>query len=155
MPIYMNWGGDVDPPSPPKIRGNATDQDHPNWIELDSIQWGTPKRKYGYPQITEVVVTKRQDSASPLLFREAKGDRADGENVVIDFQRRDQRNSLLSLQLTNAIVSNISISSSGVESVTLNFTKIKWGTDSGITPHSTWPPPTVGWDLSVNRDLGD
>lgn len=67
MPIYMNWGGDVDPPNPPKIRGNATDQDHPNWIELDSI---------------------------------------------------------------------------------------KWGTASGVTPHSTWPHPTVAWGLGVNRDLG-
>ena len=50
------------------------------WIELSSFQWGvgraigTPRavrhtREGSEPSISEVVVTKRMDKASPKLFR--------------------------------------------------------------------------------------
>lgn len=82
MPIYMNWGGDVDPPYPPKIKGTATDVDHPDWIELDSLQWSTPPKpraldssvdREGIVDVGDLIVTKRQDNTSNLLFRESNG----------------------------------------------------------------------------------
>ena len=144
MPYYMNWGNTT----PPKITGDATDKDHVNWIELDSFSFGTTRgpsaggwvRKDGskdkQPTITDITVTKTQDSASSPLFREATA--GNPQTVVI---HAISSANFLSLRLTETVISTFSVSSkSGVETIGLNFTKMEWGTGANQTPHSTLPP---------------
>ncbi len=146
MPIYMNWGNTT----PPKIQGDATDDDHLKWIVLDSFGLGTTRKNV--PQgdgnrptdVMEIVVTKRHDSASSILFRAVNTGTVNPETVMLDFKRSEK--DTVSVRLSNTMISNFVLSAGG-ESFSLNCTRIEWGLDSNVTPHTT-PPPVVGFDLT-------
>jgi type VI secretion system secreted protein Hcp len=156
MAIYMKYAS---------INGSATAQSHEQWITCSSIQWGggraisTPtgsamNREASMVSISEVVITKGQDNASPeLLKRSYVG--TDGEDVTIDLTTTSNQgvNTIMQLKLTNTLVSGFSCSSGGdrpTESVSMNFTKIEstfhnqaeGGTESG-------DPFTVTYDLAT------
>ena len=131
MAIYMKYAS---------INGSATAQSHEQWITCGSIQWGggraigTPtgsakNREASMVSISEVVITKNQDDASPeLLKRSYVG--TDGEDVTIHLTTTSNEgvNTIMELLLTNTLVSGFSCSSGGdrpTESVSLNFTKIE------------------------------
>jgi type VI secretion system secreted protein Hcp len=131
MAIYMKYAA---------INGNATAQSHEQWITCGSIQWGggraigTPtgsakNREASMVSISEVVITKSQDNASPeLLKRSYVG--TDGEDVTIHLTTTSNEgvNTIMELLLTNTLVSGFSCSTGGdrpMESVSLNFTKIE------------------------------
>jgi type VI secretion system Hcp family effector len=90
MPIYMKFtksdGHD--------ITGDATDAGHEDWIELQSVQLGVPRRGPGAqteaPKVKEIVLAKEQDSASTKLFRQSLRDEA--AKVQIDFVNTDRDN---------------------------------------------------------------
>ena len=148
MTIYMNWGNT----EPPKIQGNATDDDHYKWIVLDSLRWGITKENVkqgdGKPSvdIMEIVVTKRSDSASSILYREVMTGTVNPETVMLDIVGQDRA---LSIRLTDTMISNFVLSAGG-ESFSLNFPRVEWGLARDVTPH-TAPPPIVGWDLAGAR----
>lgn len=131
MAIYMKYAD---------VNGDATAASHEQWITCGSIQWGggraigTPtgsakNREASMVSISEVVITKNQDGASPeLLKRSYVG--TDGEDVTIDLTTTSNEgvNTIMQLKLTNTLVSGFSVSSGGdrpSESVSLNFTKIE------------------------------
>ena len=134
MPIYMKYG---------KIEGPVTGK-HKGWIRLDSAQIGvhrnvtTPtergaNREANVPSISEVVVTKPQDSSSARLFNESL--QGKGVKVTIDFVEDDNEAPYMSIELENVLISSYSISGSGgdsnnrpIESLSLNFTKITFST---------------------------
>ena len=67
------------------IKGAVTTDGFKDWIELSSFQWGVGRarrlarhavrktREGSEPSISEVVVTKRMDKASPKLWQDAVG----------------------------------------------------------------------------------
>jgi len=131
MAIYMKYG---------PIEGDTTAQSHEQWITCDSIQWGggrgigTPtgsakNREASMVSVSEVVITKAQDGASPeLLKRSYVG--TEGEDVTIHLTTTSNEgvNTIMELLLTNTLVSAFSMSSGGdrpSESVSMNFTKIE------------------------------
>lgn len=149
MPIYMNWGNSL----PPKIKGDVTDSGHGGWIELSSVQVGAGRtvtastgksdRSTSKPTISEIVVTKYMDSSSNYLYRESMHGQA--TKVLLDLAKMDggMPDIYLQLMLTNVLISSYSMSSGGdsrMESLTLNFTKLEWGSGQGLTPHVTMPP---------------
>jgi type VI secretion system secreted protein Hcp len=150
MAIYMNYTN---------ITGDVNSAGHENWVELGSFQWGVGRgitaadagsnsdREGSLPSVSEIVVTKTTDSASPNLFRAScgKGPAATSQPCTIDFCTTDANNpqTYLQFQLDNTLVSGYSMSSGGdrpSESISLNFTKITMNntpetaaTDSGTT----------------------
>ena len=71
MAIYMHIKG---------IDGSVTAENHENWIEMASIEWGGEReiamgtgrsgdREVGTPTVSEVSLTKLMDRTSPLLFQ--------------------------------------------------------------------------------------
>jgi type VI secretion system secreted protein Hcp len=136
MPIYLAWADN-------SIKGDVSDQKYPGWIELNSFQWGVGRgitsptgsesdREGSTPSVSEIVVTKDQDSASPNLFRAACGTKPvnTGKTVHVAFAKTGTggtSDTFLQFDLENTLVSGWSISSSGdrpTESLTLNFTKV-------------------------------
>jgi type VI secretion system secreted protein Hcp len=131
MAIYMKYAD---------VNGSSTAQSHEQWITLDSIQWGggrgigTPtgsakNREASMVSISEVVVTKQQDNASPQLATKAFIG-TDGEDVTLHLTTTSDQgvNTILELVLTDTLISGFSISSGGdrpTESISLNFTKIQ------------------------------
>jgi type VI secretion system secreted protein Hcp len=128
MPIYLKYGD---------IKGEVKEPAHRGWIELMSVRWGvgrainTPEgasREGSAPSVSEIVVTKTQDSASTRLFNESLAGK--GQKVVIEFVK--DGTVYLRLELTNTLVSGYSISGGAregrrpMESLSLNFTKIEF-----------------------------
>ena len=136
MPIYMKYGD--------KIKGEVKGA-YPGWVELTSAQFGvnrnvtTPRgnnsREGRAPSMTEVVVTKEQDSTSPLFFQEAL--RGEGVEVVIDFVKTDLTERYLRMTLKNCLVTSYQTSGHGgdsntrpIESMSLNCESISYDTTS-------------------------
>jgi type VI secretion system secreted protein Hcp len=150
MPIYMNWGNSL----PPKIKGDVTESGHSGWIELFSTQLrvgraastagsGSDQSGSG-PAINEIVVTKNVDSSSSSLYQESLN--GEGTKVLLDFLKSNADDPYLELLLTNVMVSSFSLSGGAGnprESLTLNFTKLEWGSGEGVTPHTTAPPLSI------------
>jgi len=140
----MNWGNT----EPPKVQGDATDDNHFKWIVLDSVRPGitrknVPQEGNKYPiDIMEIVVTKRHDSSSSPLYREALAGNGDPVIVMLDIVGQDRT---LSIRLTDTVISKFALSAGG-ESFSLNSPRIEWGFDQYVTPHTT-PPPVPGYDL--------
>jgi type VI secretion system secreted protein Hcp len=83
-----------------KIKGDVTDTNHQKWIELSSFQWGVGRsigsatsgsasREGSIPSISEIVVTKRMDSASPGLWTDSVAGQLNS-TVNIVFTTTDQ-----------------------------------------------------------------
>ena len=154
MPIYMQFPG---------IEGPVTAKGYKGWIELESCQLGTNRnvknptvsggnREASVPSVSEVVVTKVQDSASGGLFRAALI--GTGKKVNIDFVKGKEA-PYLSLEMENTLISSYNVSGHGgsgndrpMESLSLNSTKISYTTKATA---SSKDPKAVkdkaGWDL--------
>jgi type VI secretion system secreted protein Hcp len=130
MPIYMNYKD---------VPGDVTAQGWVGWIELNSFQFGfgrgiasptggSSDRESSAPSISEITVTKDQDSSTgPLVTAALQGE---GVDVVIDFVKTSQGQLVkyMEYKLTNTMISGWSTSSGGdrpSESLSLNFTKIE------------------------------
>ena len=137
MPLYLKYGD---------IKGDVTEPGHSGYIELMSAQWGVGRgvssptggsadREPSVPSVSEIVVTKRSDSASNRLLNES----VSGEPVTaaIDFVRSDDPSVYLRLEMSGTMISAWSISSNKedpIESLTLNFTKIDFKNNPGTPP---------------------
>src|SRR4051812_42795025 len=83
--IYMQIEG---------IAGEVTTSGYAGWIELYSLQWGVGRgitaptggasdREAAAPSFSEIVITKRTDKTTPLLFGEVVV--GEGKKVTIHF----------------------------------------------------------------------
>ena len=122
------------------IPGEATDEDHKDWIQIQSFDHGVMQPHdanqgigasggRGRGEVSDVSITKLVDKASPLLFLRC----CDGQNlktVKINVIRQvDKKLQYMKYELSNTTVSSATVSAGGdvtpIESVSLNFTKIK------------------------------
>jgi type VI secretion system secreted protein Hcp len=160
MSICLKYGED-------DIKGDSKTEGHEGWVEISSFQWGVGRgitsptgseadREGSLPSVSEIVVTKTQDSSSPGFFRAACG--TDplkvAKTVQIDFLATGQDTSAyLSFTLDNCLVSGYSMSSGGdrpTESVSLNFTKITMVNAPGdATTAAAGGPDRPYYDLSA------
>lgn len=112
---------------------------HPGWIEVSSFQWGAGRgaglptggaagREASAPSVSEVVVTKTTDSASPFLMKcAASGCHYKKVTLAV---RKAGGEQLLTYILTDVMVSGYHVSGSSggdrpQESMTLNFAKME------------------------------
>ena len=156
MPIYMKYEG---------IQGEAKGN-YKGWIELESCQLGTHRNitnptgsgansQSNAPSISDIVITKYQDSSSAHLFREAL--HGEGKKVTIDFVKSgDCGAPYLSIELENTLISNFNISGGGVghdkpmESLSLSFTKISFSTKATeCAKDPTAVKDRAMWDLAT------
>lgn len=159
MPIYMKFEG---------VKGAVATGKYAGWIELESCQLGVHRsinspvgrganREAATPSVNEIVITKYQDIASSDLFKASLY--GGGKKVTIDFVKSDKDglNSYMTIELENTLVSSYNISGHGggvndkpMESLSLNFTKITFSTQSKDPPAKPSPSQTKAtWDLGT------
>lgn len=155
MAIYAKLG---------KINGDATHENHKQWMTLDSLQWGvgraiaTPvgsakNREASEPSISEVTVTKQMDESSPTLFTEA----CTGKAMKVEIHlvtTGDPGDTYMEYTLTDAMISGYSVSSGGdrpSESLSLNFTKLETKYTPYDSDHNPGNPVTTSYDLSTAK----
>ena len=156
MAIYMKYAS---------IDGAVTTTGYEKWIELYSFQWGVNRsigtaargalsREHSEPSISEIVVTKVGDVASPKLLQELWAGLLNNK-VVIKFTTANKGNqeTFEEFELTNTGVSSYTASSGGdmpTESLTLNFTKVQFKF-TGMDPGISGSPEAVMFDLTLMK----
>lgn len=156
MAIYLKYDG---------IDGEATHADHKKWIDVGSLQFGigrgisTPagsvaNREASEPSVSEVVITKQMDGASPKLFTESATG-AVGKDVLIHLvSTGSPGNTYVEYKLSNALISGYSVSSGGdrpSESISINFTKIQYKFIPYDDKNKAGTPVTVSYDLASTK----
>ena len=138
MPIYMKYEG---------IAGTGTGN-RKDWIEVQSAQMGS--HRGNAPSVSEIVITKYQDSSSTHLFREALS--GSGKKVTIDFTKTDGT-VYMTVELEGTLISSYSLSGNGgdphskpMETLSLNFTKITFTTKAADSESSK---DKAVWDLAT------
>lgn len=152
MPIYMKWGGDL----VPRIKGDATDDNHQDWIELLDGHFGVHGQGNRPPEqgpfaMYEFIGTKMADRSSPQLFRESTA--GQGETVQIEVVTEEDGKLTVrrSIKLTDTMISSLTVSQGTgrqdqpVETLTLTFASIEWGSAAAVTPHLDAP---AQWGVS-------
>lgn len=155
MAIYLKFGS---------INGDATHDEHKQWVQVDSVQWGvgraittptgsTKNREASEPSISEVTVSKQMDQSSIYFFEQAcVGNKAELCKIHMVSTGSPGR-TYAEFNLTNALISGYSLSSGGdvpSESISVSFTKIevKYNTvDEGGTPK----PASTSYDMTTTK----
>ena len=147
------------------ITGDVTTAGFEKWTELQSFNWavgravgsamsGAMSRESSVPSISEIVVTKNMDAASPGLWTDSVAGAFD-QMVTITFTTTSagKTEKFLSYELTDCGMSGYSLSSGGdmpSESLSLNFAKISW-TLTPVKADGTGTPVTQGYDLTQSK----
>jgi len=106
MPIYMQYSGTT---------GDSQSVGHTQWIEIDSFQWGVGRgissptggssdRESSSPSVSEIVVTKPTDAASPSLLQECLGGPSRELEVSIVFTSAGSGSPRHTLKLNRAVI---------------------------------------------------
>jgi len=156
MPIYMNYDSLA-------IPGDTTATGHEKWIECNSFQRGVGRgissptggsldRESSAPSVSEIVITKAQDTSSTKLLDAAL--EGEGKTVIIDFCKTDKGKLevYMTYTLSDCMISGLSTSSGGdrpQESVSLNFTKVEFKIIPQKDDGTPGDPDTVTYDLSL------
>jgi type VI secretion system secreted protein Hcp len=147
------------------IKGDVTTPGYIGWIELISAQMGTNRhitnptgrganREASVPSVSEIVVTKTQDSASTGLFRASLW--GEGKKVKIVFTRKEKNveTSYMEIELEGTLIASYNVSGHGgeghdkpMESLSLNFTKIAYKV-TGASDAKDTKPQRAQWDLA-------
>jgi len=157
--IYMKFGD---------ISGSVTTDGFKDWIQVGSFQWGVGRgvtsphgsedtREGSEPSVSEVVVTKRMEKASPKLWQDAVGGDFSAK-VTIKFTSttKDKVESYLEYEFTDTGLSGYSVSAGSddapQESLSLNFAKVIWKY-SVLDAKTSGKPEVVGWDLTQQKKM--
>ena len=124
MPSYMR----ITKNGLPVINGEATAKGHERWIELSGVRMDAFDRLAGSihssaVSMSEIVVTKSEDSASTALFNQSLNGEA--VTVQIDFVKPGEKSPYLTYTLQNTrIIDFARGTSSSDERITLKFKKM-------------------------------
>lgn len=158
MAIYMKFQG---------IDGNVTAKGYEKWIEVHSFQFGSGRgivtptgraanREASAPSVSEVVVTKVMDKASPLLFEQGLVGMTGKQVQVVITRTGKEMEQLCSYKFEDTLVSSYSVSSGGdapTESISLNFVKFEYkymGSDAAGASASAM---TVAYDIGAAKTM--
>lgn len=161
MPIYMKYDG---------VDGQVTSPGFEKQVQLHSLQLGTNRhvaqstghsasRETSSPSVSEIVITKDQDSASINLFKASLF--GEGKKCVITITKTSQdgksEQATTIFTLDNTLVSSYSMSGHGdgsqrpMESLSLNFTKIEVKYMETDEKNKAAKPQVATWDLAAGK----
>jgi type VI secretion system secreted protein Hcp len=134
MPAFLKLGD---------IKGEATDQDHKDWIRMDSMSHPITRsipqgakdqqRSKGETTLGDIVIVRQLDKSSTKLSEAcASGKFFDAAQIDLCSTIKGKQQPYLTYALKNVIVSSYSFHGNGSgdplpsEEVTLGFTAIEW-----------------------------
>lgn len=163
MAIYMKFNN-FNP------KGNVTAKGYDKgWIEIDSLNFGVGRsitmeagamanREKTRPNLSEITITKRLDSASGGLFKSSvTGD--EGCEVEIDLVQTgaDKVEKHASYKLENCLISSYSVSASlgsaPVEAISLSFARIEANLSHADKANKNSGKEVIGYDLTLAKPV--
>lgn len=159
MAIYMKFDGD-------KVKGDVTAKGFENWINLSSFQFGVGRgismgvgtmsnREVSLPSLSEIVVTKSFDPATPLLLKHSMAS-GDGVTVEIALVRTGaaEPEEVGRFTLENVLISGFSMSGADgapAESISLSYAKIVADLKGADKANKNGQAIKVGYDLALGK----
>jgi type VI secretion system secreted protein Hcp len=153
------------------VQGESTDKGHAGWIELSSFQMGVSRGTTqagagagsgaGRVSVSEIVITKTTDKASPLL-KTAFATGTHFKDAIIELAKPSSDGHTIvyyRVTLSDAFISADRVGTSGgdrpTESVTFNFTKIAYEYTQQKPDGSagSYTPVQEGYDVKTNIKL--
>jgi type VI secretion system secreted protein Hcp len=125
---YLNYEG---------IKGETTAEEYKDLITLLSMDWGSNReltsftgtaqdREASSTRLSDIVITKLQDKASPDLFKEATIGK--GKSAVFHITKQgDKIEEIMKIELTDAMISSYQMSVQGdrpIETITISYTEL-------------------------------
>ncbi|MFC3151761.1 Hcp family type VI secretion system effector [Litoribrevibacter euphylliae] len=125
---YLNYEG---------IKGETTAEEFKDMITLLSMDWGSSRelssftgtaqdREASSTRLSDIVITKLQDKASPDLFKEATIGK--GKSAVFHITKQgDKIEEIMKIELSDAMVSSYQMSVQGdrpIETITISYTEL-------------------------------
>ncbi len=153
MSIYMQISG---------VNGNATDQHHQNWIQVEHINMKMHRNVYhrvgfgetresSVPHFRTLLLTKKADNASSDLYNCACSARSIPQLLIHVCNQPDTQTPSVSYILYNVMVAGFEdhIAESGMPSelITLSYTKIERSYTNTVASGRFSAPKRVGYDL--------
>lgn len=159
MSIFVNYTG---------IKGESSDKGHKDWMDVETLHWGVSRqltsatstmndRESSNAVISDLVITRRMDSATPNLFIESCC--GTGKDVVIHLSKTGQgdgANIYMEYTLKNALISEYSVNAASqstdrpMEQITISFVDV----EVKYTPHdedgNALAAIAVGFDTATN-----
>jgi type VI secretion system secreted protein Hcp len=150
------------------IKGESTDTDHKDWIELTSAQWGVVQPHSGTSSTGGGLTSERcehrimslsklADLASPILMQTASMGKTIPK-AKLEFMRADaqgQRVKYYEIEIENVLIANMDqlVMDAGIvqDSIGLTFSKIKWKYTQQKVSGGTGGSTAGGWDLACNK----
>jgi len=160
MSIFMKYDG---------ITGESSDINHKGWMDVENIQWGVHRnitsgsstqndRESSNTEISDLMVTRHMDSATPMIFIESCCGK--GKDVLINLSKTGAGSGsdiFMEYTLKNALVTNYQVSANSqdntrpTETMTISFVDI----EVKYTPYdedgNAGASTAVGFDTSSNE----
>jgi type VI secretion system secreted protein Hcp len=149
------------------IKGESTDVNHKDEIEVFSWSWGvteTPGSSAGggagagKPDISELVVGKLVDKASPNLFRSCLLGKHIKDVELAQRRAGAGKANFLTITLKDAIISGVNDSSAGeaarpTESISIAFAKVTYKYIPQKPNGQPDTPVVLNWDVKANKEF--
>jgi type VI secretion system secreted protein Hcp len=164
VPIFVQFSG---------IRGdvrNVSGLPGHGWIEVSSMQWGVGRsisspsggssdREASKPSVSEIVVTKKTDLASPSLFNECLGGPRRRLTVTIVIKQSGSETVYHTISITNATITGFTPytptihkgKSTRREKLTIAFSEYDFNGLGNVAIPYTLIPPQGSPSLPVNE----
>lgn len=160
MSVFMHYEG---------IRGESSDHNHTDWIDIRKLEWGvkrkitsatstTDDRESSNPEITDLILLRKMDSATPALFLESCC--GIGKDVIIHMTKTgsgDGADVFVEYTLKNALISKYQMAavaqdkSRPVEKLIISFVDLEVKYIPYDENGAPLTPIAVGYDTSRNR----
>jgi len=166
MSIYLKFDDS-------KLNGNVSAQGLQDFIEIESIDFSavrkmnthpgnTSDREGTKPAISEIVVTKRADKTTPILFQEATTGTALASAEIKFVNTGKDLSEYLTVTLSNVIISRYQLTDKvlvtegesaqkdkPIETIALNFDKVEVKYTPYDESHNAQSPVSAGYDLKT------
>lgn len=167
MSIYLKFDDS-------KLNGNVSAQGLQDFIEIESFDFSairkmnthpgnTTDREGTKPAISEVIVTKRADKTTPILFQEATTGTALASAEIKFVNTGKDLSEYLTVTLSNVVISRyqlndeVSTTAEGessqkdkpTETIALNFDKVEVKYTPYDESHNAQSPVSAGYDLKT------
>lgn len=148
----------------PVIKGDATAQGYEECIDINSVQDGVGRaialggggggRQVSAPNFSEITLTKQMDRASVPLRREAGVGKSMAWTIHF-VSTGPEPCEYYTIELFDTLLSSHSMSSGGdrpSESLSLNFTKIRYTFYENSKAGTCGTPVSWCWDLAIQKE---
>ncbi|KAA8982802.1 MULTISPECIES: Hcp family type VI secretion system effector [Gammaproteobacteria] len=154
---YLDFGG---------LKGEATAEEYKDLITVDTLDFNVHRdiaaptgtamdREASATRLGDITITKKQDKATPDLFKEATIGKGKPATFYLTKQG-DKIEEIMKIELSDAMISNYSVSAEGdrpTESITISYTEMTMSVTPTDDTNAATAPLVYGYSGVKGQQL--